>query len=122
MQYYAGLSLIVMLGVIVKVYAGQPILWFAVIGFAVSLILGNMMAYVQLKRSIAEIFFLNEHFSIISVYEILFQRNNHVFPLIYANPRKHGDHISIHFNDQIINLYEKDWEEYELIWNWLNGS
>ncbi|MDX2249659.1 MAG: hypothetical protein SF052_22945 [Bacteroidia bacterium] len=123
MQYYGALNLILMLAVIVKVYAGgygQSVLWLAVIGEVAALGLGNLLAYGKLRRTIAEIFFVNDHFSMISVYEILFKGENNAFPLIYANPDMlNEDTVSIHFNDQILTLYRKDWEEFDLIRDYL---
>ena len=78
-----------------------------------------MMAYIKLRKNIAEIFFLQDHFSLISVYEILYGSENKAFPLRYANPQRTADGISLHFDDQIINLKEEDWEDFELIWNCL---
>lgn len=122
MQYYAYFALVVMIGVMLKVYVGQSILWFGIIGMVVAIVLGNMMAYIKLKKSIAEIFFLQDHFSLISVYEILFGAENKVFPLRYANPQRTEAGISLHFDDQIITLKEEDWEDFDLIWNCLVES
>ena len=125
MQSFAGLNLILMLGVIMKVSsggAGQNLVWMVVVGEIIALALGNAIAYVRLRKSFAEIFFVKDHFSLISVYEILFKKENHAFPLVYANPRLSADRktISLTYNDQIITLYEDDWEDFEQIWNWLN--
>lgn len=122
MQYYATFALIVMLGVLVKVYVGQSVLWFGIIGMGLSIVLGNMLAYVRLKKSIAEIFFVQDHFSLISVYEILFGAENTAFPLRYANAQRTAEGISLHFNDQVINLKREDWEDFDLIWDWLTQT
>jgi len=122
MRYYAFFMLMVMLGVLMKIYLGQGILWFSIVGTALALGLGNILAYAKLRRDIAEIFFLEKHFSVISVYEILFGRNQQVFPLIYANPVLGNDVISIHYNDQVLQLQRDDWEDFDLIWNWLSNG
>lgn len=121
MQYYGIFMLFVMAAVMLKVYVGQNPIWWGIIGTGVSLGLGNMMAYVQINRNYAEIFFVNEHFSLISVNEILSEKKNNAFPLRYANPQRVGDEITIHFNDQIIVLKADEWEEFDLIWSWLNS-
>lgn len=124
MQYYGALNILLMLAIIVKVYSGgleQTVLWLAVIGELIILGLGNLLAYGKLRRTIAEIFFVNDHFSMISVYEILFKGENNAFPLIYANPTMtpEQDSITVHFNDQIITLYRRDWDEFDLIRDYL---
>lgn len=124
MYYYAIFSSLVIAGVMMRMFSGKPILWFAVLGFAVAVGLGNLMAYVGLRKKIAAIFFLNEHFSLISVYEILYkeEEEHHVFPRIYANPRREGDQITVHYHDQIITLKSEDWEDFDLIWNHLTSG
>lgn len=119
MQYYAIFMMVVVIGVLMRIALGKTVLIFAIVGFLLSLGLGNMVAYVQLRRNFAEIFFLQGHFSLISVYEILYQQNNVVFPLKYANARNYGDSITFHYNDQVITIRRKDWEDFDLIWNWL---
>ncbi len=121
MRFYAFFMLVIMLGVLVKIYLGEGILWFSMIGTVVSLGLGNILAYAKLKRDIAEIFFLDKHFAIISVYEILFGRKQQVFPLMYANAVMGQEEIVLHYNDQVLQLHKEDWEDFDLIWNWLSN-
>ena len=68
-------------------------------------------------RNYAEIFFVGDHFSLISVYEVITERKNHAFPMMYASPSldPEQDKLSFHFNDQVITLHRKDWEEFDLI-------
>ena len=119
MRYYTVMVFFVMLGIMVRVYTGKEILWFGILGMALSILLGNLIAYVQLRRNIAEIFFVNDHFSLISVYEILYGKENLSFPLMYANPNRTESEITLHFNDQVIVLKQDDWEDFDLIWGWL---
>lgn len=121
MQFYGAGMLLVMLGVMLKVYLGQNVLGFALIGTVLSLLLGNLLAYSQLKRQVAEVFFLDKHFAVLSVYEILFGHENHVFPLHYASPSRDGTTLSIHYLDRIVQLQKKDWEDFELIWDWFSS-
>lgn len=125
MQYYAAFNVILMLGVLVKVIAGgmpTGLIWWVVIGEAAAIGLGNLLAQARLRRSYAEIFFVENHFSLISVYEILHGRQQEAFPMLYANPALSPDEdtITIHFHDQVINLYRKDWEDedFDLIYDW----
>ena len=64
----------------------------------------------------AEIFFVGEHVSLISVYDILFPKQKEAFPLRFTNPSRSENRISFHYNDQIISLKKEDWEEFDLIW------
>lgn len=124
MRYYAGLNMIIMLGVLIKVVSGSGfgsgMIWAIMIAEIVALVLGNLMAYSKLHRSYAEIFFVNDHFSLISVHDILFKKENHAFPLRYANPSMSDeDTISIHFNDQVVTLKRENWDEFDLIRDYL---
>lgn len=120
MQAYGVLMMFVILAVMVRVAVGKPVLWMAIIGVAFALLIGNLYAYVQLRKTTAEIFFVNDHFSIISVYEILFEEGQRTaFPLPYASPKRYPDKITLHYHDQIMSLNKDDWDEFDLIWNWL---
>lgn len=116
MQYYAVFILIVMIGVVALISSGKDILWFAVVGLLVSALLSNVLAGAQLRRNIAEVFFVEGHFSLISVYEILYGRKNHVFPLGYATPHREEDQFTVTYIDQLVTFSTKDWDDFELIW------
>lgn len=123
MQFYGGLNLLLMLLVLIQVYSGTQglsLLWFVLLAEVVILGLGNVLALARVKRSYAEIFFVNDHFSLISVHEILFSPKNQAFPLLYSNPVMHtaGDRFTVHFNDQIVTFERKDWDDFDLIWGW----
>ena len=87
-----------------------------------ALILGNIVAYVTLKKQIAEVFFVGDSFSLISTYDILFKEPHRSFPIHLANPTRNADLIQLHYEDQIIMLKREDWDEFELIWNWLTSA
>ncbi len=123
MQYYGAFNLLLMLAVMVQVssgVAGGTLLAVVVIGEIVALALGNALAMAKTRRSYAEVFFLTDHFSLISVHEILFSPNNQAFPLLYANPvmDREGNSFTVHFNDEIVAFHRKDWEDFDLIWGW----
>ncbi|MEM9936251.1 MAG: hypothetical protein AAF824_21685 [Bacteroidota bacterium] len=120
--YYGIFFFVLMLAIIIRVASGQSILWLGLIGALAAMGLGNVFAYAKLKRTYAEIFFLESHFSLISLYEIQYQPHNHVFPLRYANARHEGDRISLTFLDQIITLKREDWEDFDLIWSCLQNA
>lgn len=123
MRYYAILAMILMIGVMLRVYAKLDIVIFGIVGAGLCLLLGNLFAQVQLKRKIAEIFFVNDGFSIISIHDILHQSPKRSFPLRFANPTRSDDMIQFHFEDQILQIKKEDWgEEFELIWDWFNQS
>lgn len=116
MYYYALISVFVMLGIILLMQAGKGILVFAMVGFTLAIVIGNVLARVKLRKMYAEIFFVGEHVSLISVYDILFPKQKEAFPLRFANPGRSENRLSFHFNDQIIVLNKEDWEEFDLIW------
>jgi len=122
MQYYATFMMFIMAGVLVQVYAGKQVLAFAVIGGLGSIALANAIAYVSLRKRYAEIFFMDDHFALISVYEVLFKDEKSLaFPTKYASPSRSEDQIHFHFHDQIIVLYREDWEDFDLIWQYFTA-
>lgn len=121
LRYYAILTFVVMIVVILRVNAGKDPLWAGVIGEAVAIALGNIAANVQLRRHIAEIFFVNDGFSVISVHAALTQTPTQSFPLKFANPTRTDHSIQFHYEDQIMVLKREDWgEDFDLIWNYFN--
>jgi hypothetical protein len=123
MRYYAIFLAVVMLMVVVRLERGQETVVLGLIGTMISIFLGNVMARVALKRRIAEIFFVNDGFSVINIHDILHQSPKRSFPLKFANPTRSDDQIQFHFEDQIMQIKQEDWgEDFELIWNWLNQS
>lgn len=127
MRYYLTLLFIVLvIGVIrsSKGFEVRDMTIFVAVSVLVSLFIGNVLAKAKLRRSIAEIFFVNDGFSIISVHDILHQSPKRSFPLKFANPRRTQDEIEFHWEDQIMTLRREDWgDEFDLIWNWLiSGS
>lgn len=124
MRYYAGFNVVIMVYVLLSIVSGGAslsLLWTVLIAEAVALGIGNLLGQSSLQRTFAEIFFVGDHFSLISVGEILDKPKNHAFPLRLANPflDPEQDKITIHFNDQVITLYRKDWEEFDLIVDYL---
>lgn len=120
MQYFAGFNVVIMLGCLLRIVSQGPeaaLLWWVLFGELFAVGMSNLLSYAKLKKTYAELFFVNEHFSLISVYEILFKRENNAFPTRYANPILSGDQeiLTIHFNDQIVTLKREDWEEFDLI-------
>ena len=109
-----------MIGVLVKLTYRQPIFWFAFVGAALALALGNAVAYVMMHRKKAEIFFVGDSFSIISVSEITSKTPIPSFPIKFANPSRVGSDIHLHFQDEVVILKRDDWEELDLIWDYLN--
>ncbi|MEO0894803.1 MAG: hypothetical protein AAFY71_00185 [Bacteroidota bacterium] len=124
MQYYAGINVVIMVYVMLSVVSGNTdmnLLWGVLIAEVVAVVVGNWLGQSLLQRTWAEIFFVGEHFSLISVGEILDKPNNHAFPLRLANPflDPDQDKVTFHFNDQVITLRRKDWEEFDLIVDYL---
>lgn len=124
MQYYAAFNVVIMLAVLVQVatqgFAPES-LWIVLVAEAIALGMGNLLAQAKLKNTYAEIFFVNEHFSLISVHEILNEQQNHAYPLLYANPAydPEREQLTLHFNDQVVTLKREDWDDFDLIANWL---
>ncbi|MCB9230830.1 MAG: hypothetical protein H6581_04170 [Bacteroidia bacterium] len=121
LRYYIIFSSVVVIGVLIKMYYGQPIFWFGIIGITLALVLGNFWASVQLNKRIAEVLIVGDSFSMISVHEIVNRKPNRSFPLRLANPSRTANEIHLHFGDQIMVLKKEDWEDFELIWSWFQN-
>jgi hypothetical protein len=120
-RYYFVLLFIVMIGAVIRSYNNKEMILFSIIALILSVLLGNLFGQVKLRRSIAEIFFVNDGFSIISVHDILHKSPKRSFPLKFANPTRTENAIQFHFEDQILQLKREDWgDEFDLIWNWFN--
>ena len=123
MTYYAAIALVIMLGVVVTISQGSGGQSFALIvalAAGVGVFFANQLAQASLRRTYAQIRFVGDHFSLISVHDILSENDNHAFPLRYANPSRMGsDRIQLHYSDQVITLKREDWEDFDIIWSWL---
>ena len=118
-RYYMVLMLIVLIGAVIRTYKDRDMVIYSIAALVICILLGNLFAQVKMRRSIAEIFFVNDGFSIISVHDILHQSPKRSFPLKFANPTRSNDIIQFHFEDQILTLRREDWgDEFDLIWNW----
>lgn len=115
MRHYAILASIVMLITLVRMVQHKEILMFTLLGLAIGLGIANLMAVVSLRRQVAEVFILQEHFAVLSVYDILFEQETRSFPLIMASPARENDHLSFHYFDRIITLKAGDWENFDLL-------
>ncbi len=121
LQYYAIFTFLVMIVVMLRINAGKEPLMVGLVGETVAILLGNVIANVQIRKKIAEIFFVNDGFSIISVHSALHQIPTKSFPLRFANPTRTINTIQFHYEDQIMLLKRDNWgEDFDLIWNWFN--
>jgi hypothetical protein len=122
-RYYFVLAMIVLIGAVIRSYKSKEMIIYSIVALVLCVLLGNLFAQVKMRRSIAEIFFVNDGFSIISVHDILHQSPKRSFPLKFANPTRTNDEIQFHFEDQIMTLKREDWgDEFDLIWNWFTAS
>jgi hypothetical protein len=118
-RYYLVLAFIVLVGAVIRTYKDREMVIFSVAALVLCILLGNLFAKVKMRRSIAEIFFVHDGFSIISVHDILHESPKRSFPLKFANPTRTENEIQFHFEDQIMTIRREDWgDEFDLIWNW----
>jgi hypothetical protein len=122
MTYYAAIALVIMLGVVAAIAqgGGEHMLLIVVIAAGLGVFFANGLANASLRRTYAQINFVGDHFSLISVHDVISNNENHAFPLRYAAPsRLSNDHIQLHYGDQVITLQRSDWEDFDIIWAWL---
>jgi hypothetical protein len=122
MRYYAGFAMVLMVFLIVRASEQRDILWFGVLGFAGCIALGNIAAIASIRKKMGQIFFVNDSFTILSVYDISFGKNKPSFPIELASVQYHPNSISFHYFDRIIELKRDEWEQIDLIATYLKGS
>jgi hypothetical protein len=121
MKFYAMFAAVVMMLAVLRMQSGHGILWFSLIGMVLAVVLGSFFANAQMERQVAEILFVNDSFSIISVKDALHQGPTGRFPLHFSNPHRTENTITFTYEDRILTLKREDWEdEFDLIWNWFN--
>lgn len=120
MTHYSWLSFVVILFTLIRMVQHKDILVFGIGGMAIALILANLLAVVSLRRQVAEIFFLQEHFALITVWDVLFTQETKTFPLHLANPSREADQVSFHYFDRVVVLKSADWDTFELICSYLS--
>ena len=128
LRYYGIISVFIMIGVLAMLQSkqeGNTIIWFVIGGMFVALIMGNMLAFVKLRKAWAEIFFVGNTFTLLSTYDILYGAEPVSFPVQFSNASRSAqnpDVIQLHYSDLIVTLNRDDWEDFDLIWSWLNPS
>lgn len=128
LRYYGIIAVFIMIGVLAMLQSkqeGSVMFWFVTGGMFFALIFGNLLAFVKLRKAWAEIFFVGPSFTLLSTYDILYGAEPLSFPVAYANASRSSqnpDEISLHYSDMIIVLKRDDWEDFDLIWTWLNPS
>lgn len=121
MPFYGAFILLVMVGTLLRSNQGKDVTIFTSVGMGLAVLFGNFFAQVRMRRRIAEIFFTGETFSLVSIYDIAYKQPTAAFPLRFANPRRDGNLIELHYTDLVLTLRREDWgEEFDLIWNWLS--
>jgi hypothetical protein len=113
--HFGRLSMLVMLITLLKVFRHQEILTFAVSGFALALAAANLMAVVTMRRKIAEVFILQDHFALLTVWDVLFSKESKTFPLELANFSREEMQASFHYFDRVVVLKSQDWDTFDLI-------
>ena len=128
LRYYGIIAVFIMIGVLTMLQSrqdGSLLFWFVIGGMFFAVIMGNLLALVKLRKSWAELFFVGSSFTLLSTYDILYGAEPLSFPVAYANASRspqNQDIISIHYTDTIIVLKREDWEDFDLIWSWLNPA
>lgn len=113
--YYNVFALFILVTAVVMVLNHHNPFQFAVITSGIGILIANFMGAMRLKSQIAEIYFVNEQFYVLFIDDILKGGEIHSFPLRFAYFGFTKDGATIHYHDRILNLYEKDWEEWSLL-------
>ncbi len=119
-RYYGIFFAVYFIYIALLIFQGGEIGIGAIIGLLLCLVFGNFFTYAFLKRKIAEVFFVDETVTVITIYDILFREPGKPFPLRLVNPFRTGNEITFTFQDQILSLEKEDWEGFELLWESLN--
>ncbi|MEX0967878.1 MAG: hypothetical protein WD077_11615 [Bacteroidia bacterium] len=114
-QNYFLLFTLFMLVLFYRLVYHMPILWTGVIGIALLIIISNFIAIVNMKRKPVMIGFEGPSFFIMSVHDLVFNRDVETFPIPYANARFKNGQLTITYFDKILELKQEDWPDWEHI-------
>ena len=121
MFFYGIFTVSVLIVTMWLLYNEMPFVVFVLVSMPILGLLSNFIAYVSLRRAWAEVFFVADAFTMLSVYDTLSGGHPKSFPIKFANPALlDKDRIQIHYLDQVVILKRSDWEDFDLIWVWLN--
>jgi hypothetical protein len=121
MRAYAVVVVGAMVVTMMQVAQGKPLSWWLLALLLGGGVIANVIAGMQLKRTVGAIMFGTEHFTVLSVQDIASQKQPEPFPLAYANPSHNGNVLTFHYHDQVMALRREDWPDFDTLWVRLNG-
>lgn len=116
MKHYGWLSATLFLILLYLMNRSQALIWIGIAGGIACFWFANMLAGVSMRRCYAEIFFVNEQFCLLSVYDLVFDQPQQAFPVLYASPQRTADGIQLNYHDQVVILRNSDWPQIQEVW------
>lgn len=105
--------------ILVLLSRNQSILWVGLIGSFAIIFIGNMLGQLYAKNAFLEIGFSEEHFYMRSAYDIAYQKDLKLYPIMYANATRQGDTIMLNYIEQNVKIRRGEWQQYDELWyNW----
>ena len=101
---------------IVLIYAlskKAPLLYLGIFGCAVTLVLSQFAAIVEMKRKIAEIIIVEDQYLLRTVYDVVFNKLTPMIHVSLSNARIDKDIITLTYNQRVITLKKSDWDDWE---------
>lgn len=85
--------------------------------FIPCILLCNYLASVNMKGTWAELYFVGDTFTLLSVHDVLNAEaaGQRSFPISMSNPNEHKKELHIAYGDFIARLDPEDWEDFEAL-------
>lgn len=87
------------------------VLLVGITGIFVIVGLSNVYGWVKMRKTFVEAGFTGDKFYLKNVYDVIQNKRPLMFPLMYANPKKEGDRLWVHYYGRVIPLNLQEWED-----------
>ena len=105
--------------ILVMISRNQSILWVGLVGSFAIIFIGNMLGQLYAKNAFLEIGFSEEYFYMRSAYDIAYQKDLRLYPILYANATRYGDTIMLNYIEQNVKIRRGEWQQWDELWyNW----
>ena len=82
-----------------------------VIGIFTIITLSNIYGWIKMRNTFVEAGFTGDKFYLKNVYDVIKEKEPLMFPLMYANPRKEGNQLWVHYYGRVIPISLSEWDE-----------
>lgn len=115
-KHYGWLASVLLIVLLYLINHSQAFIWVGIVGGVVCLGFANVLAGISMRRHYAEIFFVNEQFCLLSVYDLVYDQPQQAFPVVYGSPQQVAGGIQLNYHDRVVTLQNLDWSQMPEIW------